>query len=111
MRDLVFKNLISDEKKRRIISSSEITDNEGVRSIIRRHFVYIVKEINHDEMKKPMPYLYVFKEHNNKELREKFFCRIKGSVYAINKGRPLLILFMHSLKITFVNMPELLKQS
>jgi len=105
MRDLIFKNLISSEKKRRIISSSEIMDKEGVRSIIRRHFVYILKEIKGEDFKKPDPYLYVLKERRNKEHKEKFFCRIKGSVCAINEGRPLLILFMHSLKITLTPAP------
>ncbi|MCU0651700.1 MAG: hypothetical protein MUC39_02005 [Candidatus Omnitrophica bacterium] len=109
MRDLVFKNLVSDEKKRRIISTSEINENQGIRSIIRRHFVYIVKELTNDEINKPLPYLYVLKERNNKELREKFFCRIKGSILAENRGKQLLILFMHSLKITFLSAP-LLKQ-
>jgi len=109
MRDLVFKNLISGQKKRRIISTSEINDNQGIRSIIRRHFVYIVKDLAGGEINKPLPYLYVLKERNNKELREKFFCRIKGSMLAENHGKTLLILFMHSLKITFLNAP-LLKQ-
>ncbi len=110
MRDLVFKNLVSGEKKRRIISSSEIVDNQGIRSIIRRHFVYIVKEIDTAQLEKPLPYLYVFKERNNKEQKEKFFCRLKGSIYAINSGKPFLILFMHSLKITFLGIPGLVEQ-
>lgn len=100
MRDLLYKNLTSNDKKRRIISSSEITENEGIRSIIRRHFVCIVKEINDSKIDKPLPYLYVLKEHNKKEQKERFFCRIKSSIYAVNNGKLYLILFMHSLKIS-----------
>lgn len=107
MRDIVFKNLVSDQKKRRIISTSEVSDDKGIRSIIRRHFVYIVKQITNEQEQtpRPVPYLYILKEHNNKEQKERFFCRIKGSMYTIFNGKPVLILFMHSLKITFKTLP------
>jgi hypothetical protein len=102
MRDLVFKNLTSYSKKRRILASSEVMDSQGVRRIIRRHFVCIVKpvkDVNTDN--KPLPYLYVLKKRDNQGKNEKFFCRIKGSLFAVNKGKLFLILFMHSLKIDF----------
>lgn len=107
MRDLLFKNLTSTDRKRKVLSSSEVIDKQGVRSIIRRHLVCMVKELNPNcEVNKPLPYLYVLKEHNNREQREKFFCRIKGSLYAVSNGRLFLILFMHSLKITLVPIPQ-----
>ncbi|MBM3245900.1 MAG: hypothetical protein FJZ13_01025 [Candidatus Omnitrophica bacterium] len=99
MRDLLFKNLTSQNKKRKIIASSEITSSQGVRSTIYRHFVFIVKEIKDAKVARPLPYVYVLKEHNAREQKEKFFCRIKGSLYAVNNGRLYLVLFMHSLKI------------
>ena len=105
MRDLLFKNLTSNDKKRKILASSEIMDKQGVRSIIHRHFVYIVKEID-KQISKPEPYLYVLKERNSREQREKFFCRIKGSIYAVHKGRLFLILFMHSLNISLTPVPQ-----
>jgi len=106
MRDLLFKNLTSNDKKRKILASSEIIDKQGVRSIIRRHFVCLVKEIKDNQIEKPLPYLYVLNERNNREQKEKFFCRIKGSLYAISDGRLFLILFMHSLKIILVATPQ-----
>ena len=106
MRDLLFKNLTSEDKKRKILTSSEITDKQGVRSIIHRHFVCIVKEIKDKQISKPQPYLYVLKERNNREQREKFFCRIKGSICAVHKDRLFLILFMHSLKISLAPVPQ-----
>ena len=106
MRDLLFKNLTCGEKKRKILSSSEIMDKQGVRSIIHRHFVCMVKEIDDKEISKPQPYLYVLKERNNREQREKFFCRMKGSLCATHRGRLFLILFMHSLKITLMPVPQ-----
>lgn len=106
MRDLLFKNLTSTDRKRKILCSMEVIDKQGVRSIIRRHLVCIVKELKDTAVKKPLPYLYILKEHNNIEQREKFFCRLKGSLYAISNGRLFLILFMHSLKITLIPIPQ-----
>ena len=116
MRDLLFKNLTSDDKKRKILTSSEIMDKQGVRSIIRRHFICIAREINpalarkggvkDKNTQRPLPYLYVLKERNTIEQREKFFCRIKGSIYAVSNGRLFLIAFMHSLKIKLVAIPQ-----
>jgi hypothetical protein len=106
MRDLLFKNLTSVEKKRRIIACSEIADSQGVRTVIRRHFVCVIREVQDKQMQRPLPYLYVLKERNHKEQREKFFCRIKGSIYAISNGRLFLILFMHSLKINLIPVPQ-----
>ncbi len=116
MRDLLFKNFTSNDKKRKILTSSEIMDKQGVRSIIHRHFICMVKEINpalacksgvkDKQISKPQPYLYVLKEHNSREQREKFFCRIKGSICAVHKGRLFLILFMHSLKISLTPVPQ-----
>lgn len=106
MKDLLFKNLTSIDKRRKVIASSEIVDNQGVRSIIRRHFVCIIKEIKENKLQRPSPYLYILKEHNTREQKEKFFCRIKGSVCAVNNGRLFLILFMHSLKINLVALTQ-----
>ncbi|MFH1640850.1 MAG: hypothetical protein ABIA66_02670 [Candidatus Omnitrophota bacterium] len=97
----MFKNLTSHEKKRKILASSEIMDSQGMRRIIRRHFVCIVKQVQNTSNERPLPYLYVLKKRDNQEHREKFFCRIKGSVYAVTNGKLFLILFMHSLKINF----------
>ncbi|MDD2688530.1 MAG: hypothetical protein PHT41_00015 [Candidatus Omnitrophica bacterium] len=112
MRDLLFKNLTSSDRKKRIISSSEIVDKQGTRSIVHRHFACIVKEIQGEALEKPSPYLYVLKEHNTKKQKEKFFCRMKGSIYAVANGRLFLILFMHSLKIYLTSAPQdLMKRS
>lgn len=106
MRDLLFKNLTSQDKRKKIIASSEVTDNAGVRSIIRRHFICLVKEINPDRQNKQVnrvaPCVYILKQENTKEQKKQFFCRIKGSVYAVNNGRVFLILFTHSLRINLI---------
>lgn len=105
MRDLLFKNLTSRDGKRKALSSSEIVDKGGVRSIIRRHFICMLQEVKKTG-EKPFPHLYILKERNTHEHKEKFYCRIKGSVYVITGGRLFLILFTHSLKIDLITTPS-----
>jgi hypothetical protein len=107
MRDLLFRNLTSLDRKRKILASSEIFDKSGVRTVVRRHFVYIVNEVSPEAAvtKKPS-YLFVLKVRNTKERTEKFFCRMKGCIYAVSNNKVYVITFMHSLKICLSAIPE-----
>jgi hypothetical protein len=100
MRDLLFKNLTSSDRKRRVIASSEVVEKQGLRSAVRRHFICMVKEMDAGKGQKPESHLYVIKEHNAREQKERFYCRIKGGIWAVAKGKLYLVLFMHSLRIT-----------
>jgi len=109
MRDLLFRNLTSIERKRRILTSSEVFDKSGIRTVVRRHFIYIVKESPADVQPGKQPsYMFIRKESNSKEKTERFFCRIKNSVYAVLDGKIYLINFTHSLKICLTAIPEVL---
>lgn len=101
MRDLVLKNLTSGDKTKKILVSAETSEHAGIHSSVIRHFVYLVKEAagNQAAENQPQPYLYIFKEHNKKEQRERFLCKMKGSVYAACKNKIYRIFFMHSLRI------------
>lgn len=100
MRNLVFRNLTSRDRRRKMISSQEVINKPGVRSVVQRHFVCILKEMQGEAAHRPAPYLYVLKEHNSKDRIEKFFCKIKGNMYVVNNNKLFLVLFMHSLKIS-----------
>ncbi|RJO63863.1 MAG: hypothetical protein C4540_05955 [Candidatus Omnitrophota bacterium] len=101
MRDLLFKAITSSDKKRKALSSSETYDRQGVRNVIRRHLVCIAREIKDaSSVERPLPYMYVLRIINHKEQKEKFFCRIKGSVLLFNSGKLFIVSFMHSLKIS-----------
>ena len=110
MRDLLYKNLTSPDRSRKVIVSSEITDKEGVHSVVHRHFACIIKPIENGAIAKPQPYLYVLKERNTKEKREHFFCKIKGGILAVNKGKLLLITFVHTLNIALTASAKLSPQ-
>jgi len=99
MRDLLYKNLTFPNRGRKIIASSEVADKDGVHSVVRRHFAYIVKSIKSSDGIKTQPYLYVLKERNTKQKREHFFCKVKGSILALNQGKLMHILFLHTLNV------------
>ena len=99
MRSLLYKNLTSVDRSRKVIVNSEIMDKEGVHSVVHRHFACIAKQVESTNVVKPEPYLYVLKQRNTKQKREHLFCKIKGSILMMNKGKLFLILFMHTLSI------------
>lgn len=100
MRTLLYKNLTSTDRKRRILVNTEQVDKSGIRTQIIRHLICLVKEIEPQRViEQSSPSLYVIKERNHKEQRQRFFCRIKGNICTISNGRLYLITFIHSLKI------------
>lgn len=99
MRDLLYKNLTFPNRGRKIIASSEVADKEGVHSVVRRHFTYIVRPIENNDEIKTRPYLYILKERNTKQKREHFFCKMKGSIIALNRGKLMHISFLHTLNV------------
>ena len=106
MRDLVFKNLTSNDRKRRVVACSEVVDKGGVRSIVRRHFVCLVREVTDGQAQKPAPFLHIVREKNSLEQKEQFYCRLKGSIFAVSNERLFLITFVHSLKICLSAIPQ-----
>ena len=107
MRDILIKNLTSYNKRRRIIASSEVSEKEGMRSIIHRHFVCVAKEITDaTDVSKPVPYLCVRKEHNTKEHKQRFSCRLKGSILVAAFGKIYLVYYIHSLKINILDLTQ-----
>ena len=99
MRDLLYKNLTFCDRGRKIITSAEVADKEGVHSVVRRHFTYFIKPIASGDQEKQSPYLYVLKEKNTKEKSEHFFCKIKGSLIAKSNEKLLNISFIHTLSV------------
>ncbi|MGA2774670.1 MAG: hypothetical protein ABSE81_01225 [Candidatus Omnitrophota bacterium] len=108
MRDLLYKNLTSDDKRRKIISSSEISDKEGVRSAIHRHFIWIVKEVSIGDVRtKPTSSIYIIKEKINRECKQRFICRIKGGLYVTVRNKVFLVMYVHSLKIYLQDLTQI----
>jgi hypothetical protein len=106
MRDLLFKNLTSNDNQRKILSSAEIVDKDGIRTIVRRHFVYFVREIANEPGNLETPFLSVIKEHNSKMKYERFYCRMKGALIVKKDEKLFKVNFMHSLRICLTSISD-----
>ena len=104
MRDLLFKNLTSQDKRRKILSTTETVDKQGVRSIVQRHFICLVKEVVPGQYNPAPATVNIFKEYKNKEQTGRFFCKIKGCVYTTCNGKYFLVFYAHSLKISLYSL-------
>lgn len=103
MKNLIFKNRISADRKKRLISSCEDTEVEGLHRFIRRHFVCIVKDIITKPREVP-PQVYISKVSDRFRQKEHFFCRIKSRASITVNERLFLLLFSHSLIIDLSSM-------
>ncbi|MCM8799400.1 MAG: hypothetical protein NC900_01530 [Candidatus Omnitrophica bacterium] len=100
MRNLVFKNLSSKDRSRKVLVSTESFDKSGIHTYISRHLICLIKEVTKEESpNKISPSLYILKERNNQTQKERFIFRLKGSIYTVVNGRLYLISFLHSFRI------------
>lgn len=102
MRDLLFKNITSENKRQRILYSSELLEQNGLRTTVHRHLVCRVLDMaNPNEALDilPPPDLYIVKKRNTKSRIESFYCRIKGGMYFSVKNKIYMASFIHSLRI------------
>jgi hypothetical protein len=99
MRDMVFRNLTSQDRRKRLVQATEVADAQGIHSVIRRHFIYMVREVTHHSEVKPAPYLFAVRDRNSKELKERFFCKIKGATKVAVHEKIYMVYFIHTINI------------
>lgn len=99
MRNLLFKNITSGDKKQRILSSSEFMEQKGIRSCVHRHLVCRIDSATQSSETLPKPTLYVVRKQDTRCRMEHFYCRIKGQMYLATKEKVFLVSFIHSLRI------------
>lgn len=100
MRDMVFKNLTSQDKKKRVLWASETINEDGILTKIHKYLIYIVREVKKEEAHKTdKPEIFVVKHRNTKDKTEKFQIKMKGSIYCLAKERCFFVTFCHTLKI------------
>jgi hypothetical protein len=100
MRDLLFKNLTSNNNHRKVLSTAETVDKDGIHTVVHRHFVYFVREVEKTQEPLGKPFLSVIKERNTKLKYERFYCRMKGALLVKSNEKFYKIDFMHSLRIS-----------
>jgi len=100
MRNLVFKNLTSKDRTRKILLAKETFNEEGITTTIQKHLIYFVREIKESNAKdKINPELFITKEKSTQNKTESFFVKMKANMFANCEGKLYSINFLHSLKI------------
>ncbi|MFC1624134.1 hypothetical protein ACFL28_02275 [Candidatus Omnitrophota bacterium] len=115
MRELVFKNLISEDKRRRDLIISEIIEENGIKTVTERHTVYIIRDHKRFdntkdlvEWQKDCPvnrdrrHVFIFKKRDTKLQKDSFVCDVVGKFYAVVNKEVYSIAFKHSFEMDFV---------
>ncbi len=107
MRDMVFKNLTSMDKRKRVLWASETFNEDGILTKIHKYLIYIIKEVPVQEnYTNEKPEIYVLKYRDTGEKTEKFHIRMKGGIYCIANGKCFFVTFCHTLKIDLCEAPQ-----
>ena len=98
MRDILHKTKeILKGRGKRIVIQENSSDKQCV-SNVRKNFLYIAQEVDHQEDVKA-PEVHVSKSFDSLNRDEKFIMQVKGSFY-INRNRRLVkIVYYHTLKV------------
>lgn len=114
MRELMFKNLTSEDRRKKDLYITETVESNGIKTIVRRHSVYIINDRN--KLKNPKELLkykdnasmnctkrhvFIFKKQDTKHKKESFVCDVVGKFYAVVKSDIYSIAFKHSFEIDF----------
>ncbi len=99
MRELLFKNITSLEKGRKILSLTEEFSQNGIFSHVQRRFIFQVKETSNIRKRINPPQFYIFRQQDTAKKEEEIFIKIKGNLYTVNDDKFFKIAFCHSLKI------------
>jgi hypothetical protein len=101
MRDLVFKNLTSKNKSRRILFAKETIDENGILTRIQKHLIYDVHELLEGQQreKKIESELFITKEKNSRLKTESFFIKMRSGMYANCNEKMYIVNFLQTLKI------------
>ncbi|MFA4992072.1 MAG: hypothetical protein WC569_05795 [Candidatus Omnitrophota bacterium] len=113
MRELLFKNITSGNKKRRDLFLSETVERNGVKTTTRRHSIYIVEGTSKfdtlqelSEWKKNVDatnkrHVFILKKRDSQSKKDTFICDVVGKFYAVNEQDIYAIAFKHSFEIDF----------
>lgn len=116
MKELLLRNLISDDRRKKEILLSESCERKGCLQRLEKKSVYIVRDImrmsdNFDlksylDQKKNEGLLspkqtYIIKSYDTKKSQDKFTYKVWGDLYAILDDKVYLVRLMQYLKLEF----------
>jgi hypothetical protein len=114
MRELLYKNITSENKKRRDLYVSETFDKDGIVTTTQRHSVYIIGASNKFknleellEWKKNAGqhagkrHIFIIKKRDTKLNKDMFICDVIGKFYAVSGCDIYSVAFKHSFEVDF----------
>ncbi len=115
MRELLFKNITSGNKKRKDLYVSETFDKDGITTMTQRHSTYIIGACNKFnkleevlEWKKTVGsnagkrHIFIIKKHDTKLNKDMFICDVIGKFYAVTGCDIYSVAFKHSFEVDFL---------
>ena len=115
MRELLFKNITSGNKKRKDLYVSETFDKNGVTTTTQRHSTYIMgvcnKFSNLEQLVKwkktiglnaNKRHVFIIKKHDTKLNKDMFVCDVIGKLYAVAGCDIYSVAFKHSFEVDFL---------
>lgn len=104
---MVFKNLTSVDKRKKVLWASETFSEDGILTKIHKYLIYIIREINEEDAgENEKPEISILKYRDTREKIEKFRIRLKGGLYCCANGKNFHVSFCHTLKIDLSKSPE-----
>jgi len=114
MRELLFKNITSENKKRKDLYVSETFNKDGITATTQRHSTYIMGACNKFksleellEWKKNVGpnagkrHIFIIKKHDTKLNKDVFVCDVIGKFYAVSDCDIYSVVFKHSFEVDF----------
>ena len=112
MRELLFKNITSIDKKRKDLYVSETIDKDGITTTTQRHSTYILGDRNNfktlEELAKwkktiglnaNKRHIFIIKKRDTKLDKDMFICDIVGRFYAVSGCDIYSVAFKHSFEV------------
>lgn len=99
MRELLYKNLTSVEKGRKILAVRDESQKNGFLTRTYKKFIYLIRDTGNLRAALVPPSFYILKIHDSKNYRERFIFKVKGNFYVVNNGQVRVVYFCHSFKI------------
>ena len=98
MRDILHKTKeILKGRGKRIVIHEHAQDKQCI-SDVRKNFLYIAQEVDHQEEVKT-PQVHVSKSFDSLNRNEKFIMQVKGAFYVNRNRRLVRVVYYHTLKI------------
>ncbi len=117
MREIIFKNLTSEDLKKKDIFVREVCEENGVVTRTERRYFYFIKDISkikegedannwamgeNRSQEAKTRHFHILKEHNDELGEERLICKVAGTFYAVIGREVYTIAFLHSFKVALM---------